>query len=208
MFRHIVRSATLGLALAAIATPAQAHHPMGGTTPTNIFEGLLSGLGHPIIGPDHFAFVVAIGLLSAMFARGYYAPLGFVAATVVGTFLHLVSVDLPIPEIVIALSVVVGGGLLVWRKQIGLVPFVAGISLAGLFHGYAYGEAIVGAGMEPLVAYLLGFAVIQTAVSVGAFFAVRTITERRGPAAAVALRAAGGVVAAVGVVFLVSAVPL
>ena len=205
------RSRATGLALlgtVTLAPAAHAHHPMGGTTPTNFFEGLLSGLGHPIIGPDHFAFVVAIGLLAAMFARGYYAPLGFVGATILGTFLHLASLDLPVPEIVIALSVAIGGGLLAWRKQISLVPFVAGISIAGLFHGYAYGEAIVGAGMEPLIAYLFGFAIIQTAISVGAFFAARATTARNAATGTVAMRAAGGVVAAVGLVFLVSAVPL
>ena len=34
-------------------------------------------------------------------------------------------------------------------------------AVAGLFHGYAYGEAIVGAETAPLAAYFLGFALIQ-----------------------------------------------
>lgn len=34
-----------------------------------------------------------------------------------------------------------------------------------LFHGYAYREAIIGVGMMPLVAYLLGFSLIQYAIA-------------------------------------------
>ncbi len=143
-----------------------------------------------------------------MLTRVYYAPICIVAATLVGTGIHLLSFDLPAPEVIIALSVAIVGVLLVVRKRIGLVPFIAGISVAGLFHGYAYGESIVGAGMEPLVAYLIGFAAIQTAVATGAFFAARTIISRREQAATIALWAAGGVVAVIGVVFLVSAVPV
>jgi urease accessory protein len=40
-------------------------------------------------------------------------------------------------------------------------------ALAGLFHGYAYGEAVVGAGMDPIMAYLAGLCLIQMAIAVG-----------------------------------------
>ena len=55
---------TIGLSLATLlaATPALAHHPMGGEVPQTFWHGLLSGFGHPVIGIDHLAFVVAIGL--------------------------------------------------------------------------------------------------------------------------------------------------
>jgi len=33
--------------------PAFALHAMAGATPTSFSEGLLSGLGHPVIGLDH-----------------------------------------------------------------------------------------------------------------------------------------------------------
>ena len=39
---------------------ASAHHVMGGKTPTTFVDGFLSGLGHPVIGPDHLAFLLAI----------------------------------------------------------------------------------------------------------------------------------------------------
>ena len=41
------------------AQKAMAHHAMGGRMPANFFEGFISGLAHPIIGLDHFAFIQA-----------------------------------------------------------------------------------------------------------------------------------------------------
>jgi len=51
--------------LALSGAPAYAHHLMGGRTPATFAEGMLSGLGHPVIGLDHFAAVVAVGCLAA-----------------------------------------------------------------------------------------------------------------------------------------------
>ena len=53
------RAALLAAFTAALAAdPALAHHMMGGRMPATFGEGLLSGLGHPIIGLDHFAALV------------------------------------------------------------------------------------------------------------------------------------------------------
>lgn len=56
--------------LASVATlalqgPAFAHHAMDGKMPVTFLQGLLSGLGHPIIGFDHLAAVVGVGVLGA-----------------------------------------------------------------------------------------------------------------------------------------------
>jgi len=52
------------------------------------------------------------------------------------------------------------------NKPNWLVLTVLG-AIAGLFHGYAYGESIIGAGMT--FAYLLGFTLIQYTVALVAF---------------------------------------
>ena len=49
-------------ALVLTAVPASAHHIMGGEMPSTFGQGLLSGLGHPVIGPDHLAFLIAVGV--------------------------------------------------------------------------------------------------------------------------------------------------
>ena len=56
----------------ALAAPAYAHHPMGGTTPTTFTEGLLSGFGHPVLGLDHLAALVVVGLLASRAGKGWY----------------------------------------------------------------------------------------------------------------------------------------
>ena len=63
---------------------ALAHHPMCGQTPDTLLTGVLSGIGHPIIGIDHLAFVICVGLASAFVAGRYVTPLAFAAATIAG----------------------------------------------------------------------------------------------------------------------------
>ena len=60
-----VQKAVLALAAALAAEPALAHHVMGGAMPATFGQGLLSGLGHPIIGLDHLAALVGAGLVAA-----------------------------------------------------------------------------------------------------------------------------------------------
>jgi len=59
-----------------------------------------------VIGLDHFAFVVAIGLLAAGQVCGVFIPAGFVLAALAGTGIHLFSFDLPAAETAIAVSVI------------------------------------------------------------------------------------------------------
>ncbi len=189
---------TVGLMLAA--TPALAHHPFGGNTPINAFQGFLSGLGHPVIGLDHLAFVITAGLLAAVLGRGLLVPLGFVLASLVGTGLHVSELNLPLPEVVISASVLVFGILLAMKQQ-PHTGVVAGLAvLAGIFHGYAYGEAVVGAGMDALLAYLIGFAMIQSAIAIAAYAVAKRLTGGQG--SALGLRFAGFTLAGVGAAFL------
>ncbi len=190
---------TAGLLLAA--SPALAHHPLGGQTPANAIQGFLSGLGHPVIGLDHLAFVVTIGLLAAVMGRGLVIPVSFVLASLAGTGIHLMELDLPAPEFFISASVLLFGVLLALRKQPHMAIVCGLATLAGLFHGYAYGEAVVGADMAPLMAYLLGFATIQMGIAAAAY----KVAQRVGASpegSALSLRFAGFALAGVGAAFL------
>ena len=163
----------LGMVMTAsmifLAKPAYAHHPFGGGLPGTAIEGFLSGIGHPVIGFDHLLFVIAVGLIGSLMYRGTVIPVAFVLSSLVGTGLHLLSLDLPVTEIAISGSVVLFGTVLALgaKSNFKLVTVVGAI--AGIFHGYAYGEAIVGAEMTPLFAYLIGFASIQLAISISAW---------------------------------------
>lgn len=191
-----------GLGCLLIPSAALAHHPLGGRLPANAFEGLMSGLAHPIIGPDHFAFVVAAGLLAALSRQGVMIPIAFVIAGLGGTGIHLHSLDLPASEIVISASVLVFG-LLLTLKHSPNWQGVAGLAaIAGLFHGYAYGEAIVGAEMTPTGAYLIGFTVIQLVIAWGAGAIAHRILAQDRPMPELPLRFAGFVIFGMGVAFL------
>ncbi|MGD1944662.1 MAG: HupE/UreJ family protein [Leptolyngbyaceae cyanobacterium] len=182
-------------------SPALAHHPTGGEIPDSFVTGLLSGLGHPVIGLDHLAFVIAAGLLAAALGQGLSIPIVFVVASLGGTGLHLLAVNLPVPESVIAASVLVFGSLLAMQYQPKLLIILALAAIAGLFHGYAYGEAIIGAEMTATVAYLIGFATIQMAIAAAAYAIARRFspTDETEP---LPLRFAGFTLAGIGGAFL------
>ncbi|ELS01614.1 hydrogenase/urease accessory protein [Xenococcus sp. PCC 7305] len=191
------------------AAPVLAHHPLGGKLPSNFFEGMMSGFGHPIIGFDHLAFVIASGLIAVGISRGLLIPIAFVIATGIGAVVHLQAINLPIPELVIAASVVLFGVLLVARQisktDASYSLIIAGLAaLAGIFHGHAYGEGIFGAEPTPLFAYLIGFVFIQLAISLGVYFvasrAIRFINLKY------ITRFAGLAIATTGLVFLSSAI--
>jgi len=59
--RQISIAVLLSVSLLSVSVSAIAHHMTDGKLPAN-FAGFMSGLGHPIIGFDHFAFIVAVGL--------------------------------------------------------------------------------------------------------------------------------------------------
>lgn len=159
-----------GLLALLLTAPALAHHPTGNQIPSTFIEGFLSGLGHPVIGLDHLAFVIAVGLLGATRAKGVLLPMAFVIAALIGTGMHLADLSLPWAEFWISASVLAVGLLIAFGSQFPTLALAALAGFAGIFHGYAYGESIIGATPAPLTAYLLGFTAIQLAISLGAFW--------------------------------------
>jgi urease accessory protein len=180
----------------AVQAPAFAHHVMGGELPQTFFQGLLSGLGHPVIGVDHLAAIVGVGILAALSGRGIGPVLAFSAAMIAGVALHLGKADMPAGELLVGLSTIVIGVLVVLRQS--MRPAVAAVlfAVAGLFHGYALGESIVGAEPSPLIAYLVGLLLIQTAIGVCAYAAVLGLA--RWPARTTGLTVVGVLVALAG----------
>jgi len=200
IYFRLLAIATGIISLLLFAAPAFAHHPLGGKTPSNFLEGFASGLAHPVIGFDHLAFVVAVGLLAAARPQGFLIPISFLASAMLGTGIHLMSLDLPVVELVVSSSILLFGFLIV-SKDIGstlIICLLAGV--AGLFHGFAYGEAIFGAEMTPLVSYLAGFTAIQLLISITVF----TIAQKFLNASN--MRSAGLVICGVGMAFASSQV--
>ena len=180
---------------------ASAHHVMGGKIPTTFAEGFLSGLGHPVIGPDHLAFLLAIGVAVGVGGLNLVLPLLFVVASAIGVTLHVNGVNLPGAEIVVAVSVLFAGFLIARGRALPVSLWAILFAAAGLFHGYAFGESIFGAERSPLHAYLLGLIIVQSALTVGTALFVR---RRAGGVSAIAPRLAGAVIIGVGLATLIA----
>jgi urease accessory protein len=199
MNRTAIRLILALAALAALAEPVFAHHLMGGKMPATFGEGILSGLGHPVIGLDHFAAVVAVGCLAAAHRAAPALAIAFVAAMMCGVAVHLQAVTVPAAELLVAASVIILGAILVARRDLSVVSALALFVLVGLIHGYALGESIYGAERAPLTAYLIGLAVVQSAVALCAMSIARTFARRD----AVKLRLVGAGIAGIGLAVLV-----
>ena len=180
---------------------ASAHHVMGGKMPTTFAEGFLSGLGHPVIGPDHLAFLLAIGVAVGGGGLSLVLPLLFVVASAIGVTLHVNGVNLPGAEIVVAVSVLFAGFLIARGRALPVSLWAILFAAAGLFHGYAFGESIFGAERSPLHAYLLGLIIVQSVLTVGTALLVR---RRAGGVSAIAPRLAGAVIIGVGLATLIA----
>lgn len=196
--------AALIYATVSSSDPALAHHAMGGGVPSTFGQGFLSGIAHPIIGPDHFAFIVAVGLLAATKPQGVWIPLAFILTAMVGTGFHLMQWSLPGIELFVSGSILLFGILLALRSSPKTIVISALSALAGLFHGYAYGESIFGAEPTPLVAYLVGFTVIQLVVAGTAFCLGQQFFAQRIGYALPKFRSAGLVISGIGVAFFLS----
>jgi len=196
-------AATIVVLLIA-SSSAFAHHPMGGTTPQTLSQGFLSGLAHPVIGLDHLAFLVVAMLLAYVLkgAARFLVPLVFIAGSIAGTLFHVGSANIPMSETLVALSVVIGGVLVLTRRSPGALVLGAIFAISGILHGYAYGEAIVGAETTPLLAYLTGLAIIQYGLIIGGILLLDKIVAQSPRAALIAARVGGMAAVLSGGVFL------
>lgn len=178
---------------------ASAHHVMGGRTPSTFAEGFLSGVGHPVIGADHLAFLVGLGIAVGIGGLSLFSPVLFLVAMACGVAAHVAAINIPGAELIVALSVLVAGLLLVAGRPIHAGWWMALFIVAGFFHGYAYGKSIYGAETTPLIAYLVGLVAIQIALTVGVALITRTLWQSKlGP------RFAGAAIGGVGFAALVA----
>lgn len=186
-------------ALALSAGPAAAHHPMGGAMPATAMEGLLSGLGHPVIGLDHLAFLLGLALVAGLAGWGAMRVILFVLGSLAGVATAWMGLALPGAEVLVALSVIGIGIALLARVEAPAGAWAALLAVAGLAHGQAFAEAVIGAEATPVLSYLAGLAVVQGALVLGI---ARLVVER--PSLGLVPRLAGVLVAVVGAAALLA----
>jgi urease accessory protein len=133
--------------------------------PTTFLDGLVSGLPHPALGLDHLVFLVVLGVAAALTRAAIPTILAFVATAAIATYGRAVNFDYPYVEQLVALTVIAAGVLLalgLGAKKLIWLPFAA---IAGLLHGYAFGEEVLGADGLPIAGYILGGTVACAAIA-------------------------------------------
>jgi urease accessory protein len=166
--------------LSPLPLAALAHHPMGGSLPSTLGEGLLSGLGHPIIGLDHFLFVLALGVLCWRLGIGLRSIAAFVGGSLLGIVLHLSGTGIPANESMVALTLIAVGVCLWSGGHRSRSALAVSAVVAGAMHGYAYGESIVGVETDVLLSYLAGLVLVQSMVGIASFRIVTMLASRQG----------------------------
>lgn len=140
------------------AAPASAHHLMAlfhQQQPTPL-AGLLSGLGHPLLGPDHLLFLLALALVGVQ--RSSRWMLGLLSIGLLGTLVGLFTPQVPAAELLVALTLVVEGLVVVGRLPMALlVPCFA-------LHGYVLSASVIGWESSCIAGYLLGLLLSQGAL--------------------------------------------
>ncbi|NDJ23504.1 hydantoin utilization protein [Nostoc sp. B(2019)] len=165
-------------------------------TISNCWEGFVWGLADPVISLNCLISIVAIGLLSAGVVRGGVMAACFGLAALFGIGIHLLQLNLPSVEIIIAISAIASGTMLVMPQHNLLILALLSV-IAGLFQGYAHTESIIGTEVMPLLTYILGITLTQFAVVMSA----RKIGSGLGSLSK-KIRIAGFAFCAIGIAFL------
>lgn len=187
--------------LMASALPAAAHHPLGGMPMETLAHGLLSGVGHPVLGFDHLFFVALVGVAALFTGRALLAPAFYIIGMLAGTTLAMAGLGLPLAEMFIVASLIGLGYLVASGRALTLTS--AGLIFAGfgLFHGTAFAGAILGqeggAHAAVIAGYLVGLGAVQYLISIAAGQVLSRLWDA-GKASAMAPRLAGAVTAGVG----------
>ncbi|MBG6082117.1 HupE/UreJ family protein [Rubrivivax gelatinosus] len=189
--RLLPRAAVACLALLPLL--ASAH------TGDGVVGGFASGFLHPLLGWDHVAAMVAVGLWGAFLGRPaiWVLPVVFPLVMTVGGALGVAGVPLPGVEIGIALSAVLLGGAVAFAARPALWVAALLVGAFAVFHGHAHGTELPGAA-DP-VAYSLGFVVATGLLHLAGIALGETV---RWPYGRAVVRATGALIAGAGVFFL------
>ena len=179
------------------AATAFAHSEQG------VVGGLVSGLMHPVNGPDHLVAMVAVGLWGAQLGNPaiWILPITFPLVMAIGAMLGMLGMPLPFVEFGIAASAITLGAVVALQLRPPLWIAAVIVGAFAIFHGHAHGEELPTAA-NPL-AYGVGF-VVSTGLLhlIGILIGVLV----RWPLGVKAVRVCGGVIAAAGAFFLASVV--
>lgn len=191
-----LRSALLAMIISIttlLGASASAH------TGDGVAGGFFSGFLHPVLGWDHVAAMVAVGLWGA-FLRApaiWILPVVFPLVMALGGAAGVIGVPLAGVEAGIAISSIVLGGMVAFAVRPPL--WIAAILVAAfaIFHGYAHGTELPAAANAG--SFATGF-VLATGILHLLGIGFGFLTDIRG--GALVVRGAGAIIALAGIGFL------
>ncbi len=161
--------------------------------------GFVAGFTHPILGWDHVAAMVAVGLWGAFLGAPaiWILPVVFPLVMALGAVAGILGIPVPAVETGIALSAVVLGLMIVFAVKPPIWVAAAIVGAFAIFHGYAHGTELPAT--VNAFAYAVGF-VISTGLLhlIGIAFGLLV----KWPAGRMAVRGAGGLISVAGIAFL------
>ncbi len=195
--KSFLRALPLGAAILLIGL-LQAEHAFAHTG-DGFGGGFVSGFTHPILGWDHVAAMVAVGLWGAFLGRPaiWILPVVFPLVMAFGAILGVLGLPVPGVETGIALSAVVLGAMIVFAAKPPLWMAGGLVGVFAIFHGYAHGAELPAT--ADALGYVVGF-VISTGLLhlIGIAFGLLV----KWPGGRAAVRGAGGVISLAGIAFL------
>jgi len=182
--------------LLCVAAGAHAHEATG------VAGGFTSGFVHPLLGLDHVAAMVAVGLWGAVLGGSaiWLLPVVFPLVMAFGGALGVIGVPLPNVEVGIALSALVLGCLVLFSTRPPLWVAAVIVGIFAIFHGHAHGTELPEAA-SPL-AFSIGF-VIATGLLHLCGILLSLLNRWRAGGAVV--RGGGAIIALAGSLFLLRA---
>lgn len=195
MHRPMLRTVSI-LLLATVAGSAVAH------TGEGLSGGFASGFAHPLLGWDHVAAMVAVGLWGAFLGSPaiWILPVVFPLVMALGGAMGVAGIPVPAVETGIAASALVLGLMVLFSVRPPIAVAAILVGAFAIFHGHAHGTELPDAANA--VAYSVGF-VIATGLLHLAGIALGGLV--RWPAGRWLVRACGGGIALAGVGFLTGA---
>jgi urease accessory protein len=190
---HRTITAIFATALVLLAVPALAH------TGEGYGGGFIAGFAHPILGWDHVAAMVAVGLWGAFLGPPaiWVLPVVFPMVMALGAAAGIAGLPVPAVETGIALSAVVLGLMIVLAARPPLWIAAVIVGAFAVFHGYAHGTELPTS--VNAFAYAVGFVVSTGFLHlIGIAFGLLV----KWPLGRMAVRAAGGVISLAGIAFL------
>ena len=156
----------------------------------------LMGLVHPFTGLDHMGAMLAVGMWSMLVFNKkqrsmWLLPVAFASVLLVGGALGLMSVEMPIVEPMLAVSLLMLGLLVALRVRLPLIGGALIVGTFAIFHGIAHGSEFPA---DKAVAALSGMVLGTMLLQLSGMALARFVLQRN-----VWLpRIAGGVVAVLG----------